>query len=97
MFAPLSSSLGGRPSLTGALPPGGSRLSPARSPGGSRAQNAKKIADRKAKKPPTDPPLPPEHPEPHPDVGVLKTAILEALAVAEAKLAEVRSRAAGRS
>ena len=31
-----------------------------------KAQNAKKIADRKAKKPPADPPKPPDKPEAHP-------------------------------
>jgi len=51
-----------------------------------KAQNAKKIADRKAKKPPSDPPKPPEKPEAHPDVEVLKTALEEAMATAEKKL-----------
>ena len=53
-----------------------------------KAQNAKKIADRKAKKPPSDPPAPPDQPEAHPTVEVLKTALEEAMAAAVAKLAE---------
>lgn len=56
-----------------------------------KAQNAKKIADRKAKKPPSDPPAPPDPPEAHPDVQKLKDALMDALALAEAKLFEAKS------
>ena len=56
-----------------------------------KAQNAKKIADRKAKKPPTDPPKPPDAPDAHPDVAVLKDALMNAYAAAEAKLLESKS------
>ena len=56
-----------------------------------KAQNAKKIADRKAKKPPADPPKPPDPPEAHPDVEVKKTALETALSTAEAKLAEAKT------
>ena len=56
-----------------------------------KAQNAKKIADRKAKKPPSDPPAPPERPEPNPKVAVLKAGLEEAMAAAEAKLLEAKT------
>ena len=54
-------------------------------------QNAKKIADRKAKKPPADPPKPPEAPEAHPEVEKLKNDLEAAMAEAEAKIFEARS------
>jgi hypothetical protein len=56
-----------------------------------KAQNAKKIADRKAKKPPADPPKPPDPPEAHPKVQELKTALESAMDHAEAKLLECKS------
>ena len=62
-----------------------------RSDEAKKAQNAKKIADRKAKKPPADPPKPPDPPEAHPDVQTLKDALEDALAKAEAKLFEAKS------
>jgi len=56
-----------------------------------KAQNAKKIADRKAKKPPTDPPAPPDAPEAHPDVQKLKDDLEGAMTEAEGKLLEART------
>ena len=56
-----------------------------------KAQNAKKIADRKAKKPPSDPPKPPDKPEAHPAVEVLKQGLEGAMAKAEAKLLEAQT------
>ncbi len=56
-----------------------------------KAQNAKKIADRKAKKPPADPPKPPERPEPHPDVQALKVVLVETLEAAEVLLVEAKA------
>ena len=56
-----------------------------------KAQNAKKIADRKAKKPPSDPPNPPAEPEAAPKVEELKAALEGAMAAAEAKLFEGKS------
>ena len=56
-----------------------------------KAQNAKKIADRKAKKPPADPPKPPAEPEASPKVEELKAGLEGAMAAAEAKLFEAKS------
>ena len=56
-----------------------------------KAQNAQKIADRKAKKPPKDPPAPPERPEAHPTVAVLQGGLSDALAQAQAKLLEAQT------
>ena len=56
-----------------------------------KAQNAKKIADRKAKKPPTDPPKPPAEPEASPKVEELKAGLEGAMETAKAKLFEAKS------
>jgi len=56
-----------------------------------KSQNAKKIADRKAKKPPTDPPKPPEAPVPSAKVVQLRKDLLDALQLAEAKLREAKA------
>ena len=56
-----------------------------------KAQNAKKIADRKAKKPPSDPPSPPERPAPHEDVQVLKERLVEAIEKGELLLVEAKA------
>jgi len=56
-----------------------------------KAQNAKKIADRKAKKPPSDPPKPPDRPLPHADVLALKEDLESTLAAAEVLLVEAKA------
>jgi hypothetical protein len=55
-----------------------------------KAQAAKKVADRKAKKPPSDPPPVPEKPEAHPVVAELHGALRAAMAAARAKLLECK-------
>ena len=53
-----------------------------------KAQNAKKVAERKAKKPISDPPPPPDKPEYDELVAKLQAEMLEAFEVAQAKLSE---------